>query len=95
MTTERAMIGTFKNCCPTLSDNDYHISGFHLGEDLLFELDWAECTVCDCKHDIKRCPYIHPLNRAENKLPKFKGPSCAWCHGKHLGIDCPDRNEMY
>lgn len=96
MVREPTMIGTFKDCCPTLSDNNHHIRGFHLTsglsyENLLYEDDNAQCKVCDCKHDVKRCPYIHPLNRRQEEPTKFVGPSCAWCHGKHLGIDCPNR----
>lgn len=91
------MAGQFKDCCPTLAENNYHIRDFHPGESLTFEDRFAKCKVCGCGHDSSRCPHIHPLNRRqeenEEEIKKFVGPSCAWCHGKHLGINCPDRSD--
>jgi len=29
------------------------------------------------------------------RQPKFIGYSCQWCHGAHLGIDCPDVDRTY
>lgn len=88
------MIGELKDCCPTLSDNNYHIRGFHPEGNLSFEADEAKCKVCECGHDTKRCPYIHPLNRHQEDSPKFIGPFCIWCHHKHLGINCPNKDRV-
>lgn len=59
----------------------------------------TKCKICFGEHDNNICPQMHPLNRQQmhplnrqQKKPiKFIGPTCRWCHGKHLGVNCPDR----
>lgn len=80
-----------KKCCPSANTNQYHIRIWHEDdENLLFEEDGIQCKVCRGSHDTLHCPCVHPLNRQESE-PKYLGPFCAHCHGKHLGIYCKDR----